>query len=66
MNKMIAQAEVVHCMKYYLLDIRTKCPDEYYRKRRVEVLEAASAVIDAVCYEALVELIEEMEAGENA
>ena len=49
-------------MKYYLHDTRTKCPDEYYRKRRVEVLEAARAIISAPGYEALVELIEEMEA----
>ena len=66
MDKMIAQAQVIHCMKHYLCDIRTKCPDDYYRNRRVEVLEAARAVICAPCYEALVELIEEMEAGENA
>lgn len=62
MNKMIAQGEVAHCMKYYLRDIRTKCPDDYYRKRRVEVLEAARAVVCAPCYEALVQIIEEMEA----
>lgn len=66
MNKMIAYAEVVHCMKWYLRDIRTKCPDDYYRKCRVKVLEAAREVVDAVCYKALVELIEEMEAEENA
>ena len=66
MNKMIAHGEVLHCMKYYLSDIRTKCPDVYYRKRRVEVLEAAREVVVAPCYEALVELIEEMEAEENA
>ena len=64
MNKMIAHGEVAHCIKYYLRDIRTKCPD-YYRKRKMEVLEAARAVICAPCYEALVELIEEMEAEEN-
>lgn len=65
MDKMIARAEVMHCMKYYLRDIRAKCPDDYYRKRRAEVLEAARAVIAAPCYEALAELIEEMEAKEN-
>lgn len=61
-KKMIAHGEAAYCMKYYLRDIRTKCSDDYYRKRRVEVLEAARAVICAPCYEALVELIEEMEA----
>lgn len=65
MNKMIAEGEVLHCIEYYLHDIRTKCPD-YYQMRRVEVLEAAREVICAPSYEALVEIIEEMEAEENA
>lgn len=65
MNRVVAETEVMHCMKYYLRDIRMTCSNDYYRKRRVEVLEAARAVICATCYEALVELIEEMEAEEN-
>lgn len=64
MNKMIAYTETVHCMKCYLRDIRTKCPYDYYRKRRVEVLEVASKVVDAVHCKVLEKLIEEMEAEE--
>ena len=66
MNRQIAEVEVIHCMKCYLRDIRTKCSDYYYRKRRVEVLEAAREIVNAVRYKVLVNLIEEMEAEENA
>lgn len=61
-KKMIAYGEVMHCMRYYLRDIRTKCFDDYYQERKVEVLEAARAVLCAPRYEALVKLIEKMEA----
>lgn len=60
MYRAIAEIEVIHCMQYYLRNIRTKCPD-YYRKRRVEILDAAREVVDAARYKALVNLIEEME-----
>lgn len=65
MYRVTAEIEVIHCMQYYLRNIRTKCPD-YYRQRRVEILDAAREVVDEARYKALVNLIEEMEVEENA
>lgn len=66
MNRVVAETEVMHCVKYYLRDTMMKCPNDYYRKRRADVLVAAREVLVAPCYEVLVENIEEMEAKENA
>ena len=66
MNRALAEAEVLHCMLYYLLGIRRECSDVYYRKMKAEALEAAREVLDTVSYTALASLIEEREAEENA
>lgn len=66
MNRVKAEIEVMHCMKYYLQGIRRTCTKAYYQNTKVEVLEAAREIVDVVNYKVLVNFIEEMEAEENA
>lgn len=54
--------EVLHCMTFYLSQIHSSCPGEYYRKRKAQVLAAAREALDAVGYDVMLTAVEEMEA----